>query len=147
MTWPDAARKTRRATDRIVRVDALGVPSPNRCSIGRSPGEADMNPFLLIPAKPAANDLLPADEGKSSLRMMRLHEDLTALATGMDAGGWASVTIVQTPDRLQVSGQGSGETVTPLLAMALLADLERTIAAAEKVRARLPAAWRRLPGL
>ena len=101
-----------------------------------------MNPFLLIPAKPAATDLLPPDEGKSSLRMMRLHEDLTALATEIDSAGWASVTIVQTPDRLQVSGQGDGENVTPLLAMALLADLERTIAAAEKVRANLSPAWR-----
>ena len=102
-----------------------------------------MNPFLLIPAKPAATDLLPPDEGKSSLRMMRLYEDLTALATETESAGWASVTIVQTPDRLQVSGQGSGENLTPLLAMALLADLERTIAAAEKVRAKLSPAWRR----
>ena len=89
-----------------------------------------MNPFLLIPTKPAAGDLLPVDEGKSSLRMMRLHEDLTALAAAIDTGGWASVTVVQTPDRLQVSTQGGGESVTPLLALALLADLERTIAAA-----------------
>ena len=101
-----------------------------------------MNPFQLIPAKPAATDLLPTDESKTSLRMMRLHEDLTALATAIDTDGWASVTIVQTPDRLQVSGQGSGESITPLLAMALLADLERTIAAAEKVRANLSPAWR-----
>lgn len=73
--------------------------------------------------------------------MVRLHADLSALAADLDIDGWSSAMIVQTPNRLQVSSKGTSEAITPLLAAALLADLERTLVAAEQVRARLSPDW------
>ncbi len=100
-----------------------------------------MNPFQLSPSK----SMQPADVCETSIRTMRLIEDLAVVAAELDASQWASVAIVQSPDRLQVSTYGAGE-VTPLLAAALLAALEQMIMAGEVVRAKLSPEWRELLG-
>ena len=98
-----------------------------------------MNPFQLSPSRSAE----PPDECQTSLRTMRLIEDLALVAADLDASHWASIAIVQSPDRLQVSTYGAVGDVTPLLAAALLASLEQMITAGEVVRAKLSPEWRR----
>ncbi len=99
-----------------------------------------MNPFQLSPA--FRTDTASQGEDQTALRTMRLLEDLSIVAADIDANHWASVAIVQSPGRLQVSTYGTGPHVTPLLAAALLAALEQMIAAGEMVRAKLPPEWR-----
>lgn len=101
-----------------------------------------MNPFQLSSLRRRGEARRPLEQDLPASRMVRLHADLTALAADLDRGGWGTVSIVHTPDRLQVSSQSSTESITPLLASALLADLERTLKAAAQVRAKLPPAWR-----
>ena len=102
-----------------------------------------MNPFQLSPSPPQSHSFDPPDEDASTIRTMRLIDDLRLLSNALDVGAWASVTIVQSPERLQVATYEEGVNITPLLAAALLADLERQVAAGEVVRSRLPDEWRR----
>ncbi len=101
-----------------------------------------MNPFQLSPS--ACRSLGPEpDECQTSLRTMRLIEDLAVLSAELDASQWASLAIVQSPGRLQVSTYGTGCHVAPMLAAALLGSLEQMIEAGEMVRAKLSPEWRR----
>ena len=102
-----------------------------------------MNPFHLNPFCSRPQDVAPPDEQQTSIRTMRLIEDLRLIAAELETDQWASVAIVQSPDRLQVSTHGGTSAhVTPLLAASLLAALEQTILAGELVRSKLAPEWR-----
>ena len=101
-----------------------------------------MNPFHLASTLRPLVDLEPPDETTGALRTMRLMDDLRALAAGLDRAAWASVSIVKSPDRLEVATYDRNDHVTPLLAASLLADIEQTLAAGEIVKGRLPPEWR-----
>ena len=73
---------------------------------------------------------------------MRLMEDLRTLASEADRISWASVSIVKSPNRLQVATYDRDDAVTSLLAASLLADIEQTVVAGELVRKRLAPEWR-----
>lgn len=101
-----------------------------------------MNPFHLVSTRRPLVDLEAPDQIEGALRTMRLMDDLRALAAGLDRAAWASVSIVKSPDRLQVATYDRDDSVTPLLAASLLADIEQTVAAGELVKGRLPPEWR-----
>ena len=101
-----------------------------------------MNPFQLTSTRRPLADLEPPDEVEGAVRTMRLMDDLRALAAGLDRAAWASVSIVKSPDRLEVATYDRDDHVTPLLAASLLADIEQTLAAGELVKGRLPPEWR-----
>ena len=101
-----------------------------------------MNPFHLASTHQPLTALEPPNQVEGALRTMRLMDDLRALAAELDRAAWASVSIVKSPDRLEVATYDRDEHVTPLLAASLLADIERTLAASELVKGRMPTEWR-----
>ncbi len=101
-----------------------------------------MNPFQLVSPRQPLVELEPPDEVQNCLRTMRLVDDLRALASEVERDSWASISIVKTPDRLQIATHECGEPITPLLAASLLADIEQTLTACEYVRARFAPEWR-----
>ena len=50
--------------------------------------------------------------------------------------------IVQSPARLEVASRGTDGNIMPLLASALMTELERHIVSAEQVKAKLTPEWR-----
>lgn len=101
-----------------------------------------MNPFQLASTRQSLADVRPPDEVEGAVRTMRLMDDLRALAAGLDRAAWASVSIVKSPDRLEIATYDHDDHVTPLLAASLLADIEQTLAASERVKGRLAPEWR-----
>lgn len=66
-------------------------------------------------------------------RMLRLCEDLDGLAGEIHPDDAVCLQIVQTPQKLYVSGGGNTPDLTPVLAAVLRASLERQIAIAGQV--------------
>ena len=103
-----------------------------------------MNPFQLSPRGKSEPLAALPDEQETILRVMRLHEELRVLSADLDLSEWASVMIVQSPARLEVASRGTDGNIMPLLAAALMAELERHIVSAEQVKAKLTPEWRDL---
>jgi hypothetical protein len=86
----------------------------------------------------------PHDECETALRTLGLLSDLGQIAAELDETHWTSLMVTRAAGHPRISVSGPGENAVPLLAAALLQELERLVACGEAVRGRLPARWRRV---